>query len=89
MRDKETAELADSANAHSAQRLVSLREKAEASLHDWQRTREDCDRVDHRQNCVFQICWLRGYMRALDDMLGKQANAQAQAQPPTATPDRK
>ena len=54
--------------------FVSLREKAEASLHHWQRTREDCNRVDHRQNCDFQICWLRGYMRAIDDICGKQAN---------------
>lgn len=60
--------------ADSLKRLVSLREKAETSLHHWRRIREDCYRADHRQNCDFQICWLRGYLRALDDTIGEQAN---------------
>lgn len=59
--------------------MVRLREKAEASLHHWQRTREDSTRVDWFAD--FQICWLRGYLRALDDIMNREAmNGESQSQ---------
>jgi hypothetical protein len=49
-------------------KIEALREKAEASLHHWLRIREDATQVGHWHDAPMQITWLRGYLRAMDDL---------------------
>lgn len=57
--------------------LAGLRDKAETSLHHWQRILEDAEQFRGAKaiaNSKEQIVWLRGYLRAMDDI--QQANTE-------------
>ena len=63
-------------------RVSHLREKTEISLHHWKRILEDAEQfrtAKSSSNSKEQIIWLRGYLRALDDIL--QANTEVSESP--------
>jgi len=58
--------------AASLDRIVCLRERTETSLYHWQRILEDAEQfrtTANVRNAREQIVWIRGYLRALDDVL--------------------